>query len=85
MDSYNLNFGQYQMSQLRLDNDMFKRALAALLDENLPKDGVKPENGTPLKDTEDETLTNFRNYLHDTISEDRTTKDSSTFQKKRDT
>ena len=74
MDSYNLNFGQYQMTQLRLDNDHIKRALAALLDKNLAKDGVKPENPfLPLKDTEDETLTNFRNYLHDTMSEDRNT------------
>ena len=73
------------MTQLRLDNDQIKRALAALLDKNLAKDGVKPENPfLPLKDTEDETLTNFRNYLHDTMSENRNTKDGSTFEKKRE-
>ena len=85
MNNNNLNFELVQMRQLRFENDMMKRAVYALLENNLKsKQDVKDEeNGKVLTD-KDDILTNFKTYLNENQLADNNLSKDSTFQAKRE-
>ena len=81
------NFELVEMRQLRLENDMMKRAVYALLDTNLKTKEVKEEGDETASNKvltdKDDILTNFKSYLNDNQLADNSLADS-TFITKRE-
>ena len=81
------NFELVEMRQLRLENDMMKRAVYALLDTNLKTKEVKEEgDGTASNKVltdKDDILTNFKSYLNANQLADNSLADSTFITKRR--
>ena len=84
---YQTNLELVEMRQLRLENDMMKRAVYALLDTNLKTKEVKEEGDEAAKNKvltdKDDILINFKSYLNDNQLADSSLADS-TFITKRE-